>query len=129
MDVSSLIVPGQTAAVIRFTSDGDLYVANCVGLQIDSKGAILKIEKKVDKTYAILDEDITYSFLITNSGTTRAETVTLQDILPSGLTLVDGSISIDGVPYTGTLPVTFGPLNVQTTAVVTFKARAKTLPA
>lgn len=129
VDVSSLIVPGQTAAVIRFTSDGDLYVANCVGLQIDSKGAILKIEKKVDKTYAMLDEDITYSFLITNSGTTRAETVTLQDILPSGLTLVDGSISIDGVPYTGTLPVTFGPLNVQTTAVVTFKAKAKTLPA
>lgn len=129
VDVSSLIVPGQTAAVIRFTSDGDLYVANCVGLQIDSKGAILKIEKKVDKTYAMLDEVITYSFLITNSGTTRAETVTLQDILPSGLTLVDGSIRIDGVPYTGTLPVTFGPLNVQTTAVVTFSVKAETLPA
>lgn len=128
VDVSSLIVPGQTAAVIRFTSDGDLYVANCVGLQIDSKGAILKIDKKVDRSYAMLDEAITYSFDITNYGTTRAETVTLQDILPSGLTLIDGSVRINGAPYAGMMPVTFGPLDAQASAVVTFSVKAETLP-
>lgn len=39
VNVSPLLTAGMTTAAIRFTTDGDLYVANCLGLQIDSEGA------------------------------------------------------------------------------------------
>lgn len=128
VDVSSLLSAGMTTAAIRFTTDGDLYVANALALQIDSKGAQLIVQKSVDKTVAEVGEAIGYTLQITNTGSIRAETVTVQDLLPNEAELIAGSITIDGVPYGGALPVTFGPLNAGATAVVKFSVRVNSLP-
>lgn len=53
-DVSSLLSAGMTTAAVRFTTTGDLYVANGLALQIDSKGAqlrkdVLPIEAEIDR--------------------------------------------------------------------------------
>lgn len=80
VDVSSLLSAGMTTAAIRFTTDGDLYVANALALQIDSKGAQLIVQKSVDKTVAEVGEAIGYTLQITNTGSIRAETVTVPRI-------------------------------------------------
>ena len=118
----------MTTAAIRFTTDGDLYVANALALQIDSKGAQLIVQKSVDKTVAEVGEAIGYTLQIKNTGSIRAETVSVQDLLPNEAELIAGSITIDGVPYGGALPVTFGPLNAGATAVVKFSVRVNSLP-
>lgn len=127
-DVSAELTTGMTTAAIRFTTDGDLYVPNCLALQIDSKGAQLKAVKSVDKSYAFPDEPFEYTLTITNEGTLRAETVTVHDLFPDGVSLIDGSITINGVPYAGDFPVTFGPLGAGSAATLKFSVKATVLP-
>lgn len=79
VDVSATLAPAQTSAVIRFTSDGDLYVPNALGLQIDSKGADLAVLKTADKTFASVGDEITYSVKIANSGEVSALNVAVND--------------------------------------------------
>lgn len=128
VDVSSLLTTGMMTAAVRFTTDGDLYVPNCLALQIDSKGAQIRIDKNADKPFAEIGEEIGYSLNISNSGSIAADTVTVNDLLPAGTSLVPGSIYLNGVPYAGTLPVTFGPLAAGQSAIVQFKAQALALP-
>ena len=128
VDVSPLLSPGMTTAVTRFTTDGDLYVANCLALEIDSKGALIKLNKAADKAYAAVGEQINYTLSVENEGSIQADTVVLEDLLPNEATLVPGSIQINGVPYAGTLPVTFGPLAANDTATITFAVTVNSFP-
>lgn len=68
---------------MRFETDGDLYVPNCLGLQIDSKGAVLQVQKSVDKASAEIGEPINYTVVVTNNGSIRAETVALYVCFPT----------------------------------------------
>lgn len=129
IDVSARLSVGQTTAAVRFETDGDLYVPNCLGLQIDSKGAVLQVQKSVDKASAEIGEPINYTVVVTNNGSIRAETVALYDLLPNETTLIPGSVTIDGTPYGGTLPVTFGPLEAGASATVKFSVTANAIPA
>lgn len=129
VDVSSLLGTGMTTAAVRFTTSGDLYVPNGLALQIDSKGAQVRVEKSSDKFYAAVGEKVTYTLKVTNTGSLAADTVKLNDILPPELTLDAGSVAIDGVPYGGAFPVTFGPLAAGASAVVTLTATVSALPA
>ncbi len=129
IDVSARLSAGQTTAAVRFETDGDLYVPNCLALQIDSKGAVLQVQKSVDKTSAEIGEPINYTVVVTNNGSIRAETVTLYDLLPNETTLVPGSVTIDGAPYGGALPITFGPLEAGASATVKFSVTANAIPA
>lgn len=129
VDVSDKLAASQSSAVIRFTSDGDLYVPNALALQIDSKGANITITKSADKTYANVGEEITYSLVLKNTGAVTATNVTVSDLLSPEMTLVDGSITVDGTPYAGTLPVVVDRLSPDQTVTITFRATANSLPA
>lgn len=129
VDVSDRLAAGETSAVIRFTSDGDLYVPNALALQIDSKGANLSVTKSANKAYADVNEEITYTLLLENMGAVNALNVSLSDILPPEAELVDGSVTVDGAPYAGTLPVVIPTVTPAQTVTVTFKATVNALPA
>lgn len=129
VDVSPLLSPGMTTAITRFTTNGDLYVANCLALEIDSKGAHLELYKVADRAYAAVGEQINYTLSVVNNGSIQADTIFLEDLLPDEATLVPDSIKINGVPYAGTLPVTFGPLAAQDMAKITFSVTVNTFPA
>lgn len=129
VDVSNQLVPNQTSAVIRFTSSGDLYVPNALALQIDSKGANLAVTKSADKTYADVGEEITYTLAIQNTGAVSALNVTLTDMLPPETSLVDGSITVDGSPYAGSLPVVIPSIAAGASSEVVFKVTVNSLPA
>ena len=83
IDVSSLLAVDQTTAVIRLTTDGDLYVVNTLGLQVDSNGAQIDVTKSADKTIASDGEENRYKRRLINPGNLRAETVSLSDSLPA----------------------------------------------
>lgn len=128
VNVSPLLTAGMTTAAIRFTTDGDLYVANCLGLQIDSEGVQLQMDKRADRNFAAVGEAIGYTVTLTNIGSIRAETVTAEDLLPAGTELAAGSLTLNGQPYAGGLPVTFGPLEAGASAQIDFSARVTALP-
>lgn len=128
VDVSSTLVSGQTTAAVRFETQGDLYVPNGLALQIDSKGASLTLQKSVDKTFAEVGEEAGYTLVVTNTGSIRAETVTINDLLPNDVQLVPGSVTVDGVPYQGTFPLQFGPLDAGASATIGFSVRADSVP-
>ncbi|MBD5584868.1 MAG: DUF11 domain-containing protein [Clostridia bacterium] len=129
VDVSDKLQASQSSAVIRFTSDGDLYVPNALALQIDSKGANLVINKSADKTFADVGEEITYTLAIQNTGTVDALNVTLNDLLPPETTLVPNSVTVDGAPYAGALPVVISSISGGQSVTVTFKVTVNSLPA
>ncbi|MDE7395876.1 MAG: DUF11 domain-containing protein, partial [Clostridiales bacterium] len=129
VDVSDKLAPSQSSAVIRFTSDGDLYVPNVLALQIDSKGANVEITKSADKTFADVGEEITYTLVLENTGTVDALNVTVNDLLPPETTLVAGSVTVNGVPYAGALPVVIPVISAGQSVTVAFKATANALPA
>ena len=129
VDVSDKLAASQSSAVIRFTSDGDLYVPNALALQIDSKGANLVVTKSTDKAFADVGEEITYTLVIENTGTTEALNVTLNYLLPSETTLVDGSVTVDGAPYAGALPVVIPTISPAQSVAVTFKVTVASFPA
>jgi len=129
VNVSDKLSASQSSAVIRFTSDGDLYVPNALALQIDSKGANITVAKSADKTYAEVGEQITYTLVLENTGSTDALNVTLNDMLPPETELVNGSVTVDGSPYGGALPVIIPSIAPGQSVTVTFKAVVASLPA
>lgn len=129
VDVSDKLAASQSSAVIRFTSSGDLYVPNALALQIDSKGANLAVTKSADKTYADVGEEITYTLDIRNTGTVDALNVTVNDMLPPETTLVANSVTVDGAPYAGALPVVVASITPGQTVTVSFKVTVNSLPA
>ena len=129
VDVSDRLAANQSGAVIRFTSDGDLYVPNALALQIDSKGANLVLTKSADKPYADVGEQITYTIAIENTGAVDALNVTLNDLLPPETTLVAGSVTVDGTLYAGALPVVIPTIAPNQTVTVAFKVTVNSLPA
>lgn len=129
VNVSDKLAASQSSAVIRFTSDGDLYVPNALALQIDSKGANIAVTKSADKTYADVGEEITYTLVLENTGAVDALNVTVSDLLPPETTLVNGSVTVDGTPYAGTLPVVIPTISPEQSVTVTFKVTANSLPA
>lgn len=129
VDVSDKLAAIQSSAVIRFTSDGDLYVPNALALQIDSKGANLTVTKSADKTYADVGKEITYTLVIENTGTVNALNTTINDMLPPETALVADSVTVDGVPYAGALPVVISTIAPNQKVTVSFKVTVNSLPA
>lgn len=129
VDVSDKLAASQSSAVIRFTSDGDLYVPNTLALQIDSKGANVAVTKSADKTFANVGEEITYTLTLENTGAVDALNVTVSDLLPPETALVDGSVTVDGTPYAGALPVVIPAISAGQQVIITFKAVANAIPA
>ena len=128
VDGSAGISNAQTAAVFRFTSTGDLYIPNALGIRIDSQGAVLNLEKSADKTFAFPNEPISYTVVIENSGQIPAQNVSVDDPLPAGLTLEANSVALDGVPQPGGFPVLIPAIPPNGTATVTFRASAAVPP-
>lgn len=128
VDVTSAMQNNQTSAVFRFTTDGDLYVPNALAIAIESRGAFLDIAKSSTKPFVVTGNTITYNLFIKNTGELDAVNVILDDEITNGVTLVPGSISVDGIPQVGDFPITLPTIPPDGTVIVTYKFTVPSFP-
>ena len=57
------------------------------------------IEKSVDKQFAVVGDELTYTSIVTNTGTLPIFNLTFTDAIPTGTTFVAGSVEIDDVSF------------------------------
>lgn len=107
VDLTGKLVSEQTTALVRLTTNGDLYLPNALALQIDNGvNPDLSITKSVDKAVATQGEILTYTSVVTNTGSIPLENTMFTDAIPAGTTFVANSVFIDGVNFLGHNPQT-----------------------
>ncbi|MFC0524821.1 hypothetical protein ACFFGV_14680 [Pontibacillus salicampi] len=125
---SGLLPNNQNSAVFRFTSTGDAYMPDALGVQIDEGDAVLDITKTVDKPFAVYNDVLSYTITITNNGVVPADNVIFFDDIPPGSIFVENSLFIDGVPFPGVNPqfgVALPDIDVGDTVTVFFQVIVK----
>lgn len=131
IDISPYLTNSQVSAAIRLTTNGDAYMLNTVGLQININSPNIQATKNVNKSVAAIGDVLTYTVTIPNTGLLPANNVTFTDILPNGTSFIPGSVTIDNVPQTNANPaagISLGTINNNSSRTVTFQATVVSLP-
>ncbi|MGL5152536.1 MAG: DUF7507 domain-containing protein [Clostridium sp.] len=87
--------------------------------------------KSVDTQFGTICDVVTYTFTLKNMGNTIANAVVLRDTLPNSLKYMDGSVTVNGVPYKTYSPlvgIPVGSLDLNQVITVTFKGTIVSLP-
>ncbi|TVX93230.1 DUF11 domain-containing protein [Paenibacillus agilis] len=98
-------------------------------LALDSP--IIELTKTVNKTEAKVKDVLTFTVLITNTGTADAQNAILKDLLPKQLKFVPGSVVVDGVPQPSahvTSGIQLGTVGTEQVTEVTFQAKVVNIP-
>lgn len=106
------------------TTDGTNYSAFPVGTP---QGADLSIAIDALPNPVLLDENLTYSIVVSNGGPTDATGVTLTDVLPSNLTYVSATPSQGTCSGTTTVSCNLGSLTNGTSALIVLVGKPKTV--
>lgn len=101
VDVSMGLRNNQTSALIQFFTEGDLYLPQYVGLQVELDAPIILPQKATSRTTAQVGNIITYTITFTNVGNTNADSIVITDPVPNGTSYVAGSLT-SNVAVTGT---------------------------
>ena len=87
--------------------------------------------KTVDKNYAMVGDTLTYTIVITNTGTAVASGVVFKDTIPLSTTFVSNSLTLNGVTQAGINPqngLSVGSIQPDGIATVTFQVVVNTIP-
>ncbi|EOP71212.1 DUF7507 domain-containing protein [Bacillus cereus] len=131
IDISPYLTNSQVSAAIRLTTNGDAYMLNTVGLQININSPNIQATKSVNKSVAAIGGVLTYTVTVPNTGLLPANNVTFIDILPNGTSFIPGSVTIDNVPQTNANPIagiSLGTINNNASRTITFQATVVSLP-
>ncbi|MDM5238459.1 DUF11 domain-containing protein [Bacillus cereus] len=131
IDISPYLTNSQVSAAIRLTTNGDAYMLNTVGLQININSPNIQATKSVNKSVAAIGDILTYTVTVPNTGLLPANNVTFTDILPNGTSFIPGSVTIDNLPQTNANPsagISLGTINNSSSRTVTFQATVVSLP-
>ncbi|WBW96576.1 hypothetical protein [Oceanirhabdus sp. W0125-5] len=126
VDGSAQMNNGQTSAVVRFTTGGDAYSPNALGVQIDSlptEEPDIEVIKCTDKLTVTNGEIITFTIIIKNTGTADAENCELTDTIPTGMEFIPTTVAINGVSNVSANPnngIDLGIIKVDDIVTVTF---------
>ncbi|PEQ08676.1 DUF7507 domain-containing protein [Bacillus toyonensis] len=131
IDISSYLTNSQVSAAIRLTTNGDAYMLNTVGLQININSPNIQATKTVNKSVAAIGDILTYTVTIPNTGLLPANNVIFIDSLPNGTSFIPGTVTVDNVPQTNANPaagISLGTINNSASRTVTFQATVVSLP-
>ncbi|MEG2810939.1 MAG: DUF3794 domain-containing protein [Clostridium sp.] len=133
VDVSPEVANSQTSALIRLATQGDAYMVNAVGLQVDVLALDVQATKSVDKAFADVGDVLTYTIDVVNGLGSNVDitSVSLLDAIPSGTTFVPNSVFVDGVQQIGADPsvgVSLPDLAIGESTQVTFQVTVDTIP-
>lgn len=132
VDVSARLVNNQSSAVLILTTSGDAYAVNGNAIQVDINAPKINVVKSANISSGIVGDVVTYTVTVSNTGTANANSVVLSDILPTGLTLVSGSVTVGGVPrptYDIIAGAPLGTLNFGASITATYRATITSKPA
>ena len=91
--------------------------SNDVSTQINQ--AVIAVDKAADSSFVGLEDILTYTLTLQNTGNVPASNIVLTDILPNGTTFIAGSVTgATGTPAALTLA---NPIPIGGSAVVTFQ--------
>ena len=91
----------------------------------------LSVTKETNKTYATIDDTVSYTVTIINTGNIDANFVNFRDVVPDGLTFVIDSVTINGVSRTGIYPnqsFTLGNISPGESSIVKFDTKVTSVP-
>lgn len=91
----------------------------------------LNVTKETNKAYATIDDTVSYTITMVNTGNTDASYVNFRDIIPSGLTFVKDSVKINGVSKPGFDPYqsfTLGNIVTGDSVIVRFDTKVTSVP-
>ncbi|EJS67229.1 cell surface protein [Bacillus cereus] len=131
IDISPYLTNSQVSAAIRLTTNGDAYMLNTVGLQININSPNIQATKNVNKSVAAIGDVLTYTVTVPNTGLLPANNIIFTDILPNGTSFIPGSVTIDNIPQTNANPaagISLGTINNSASRTVTFQATVVSLP-
>ncbi len=89
------------------------------------------VVKSTVSTAAAVNDIVTYSILVTNSGIAPVSNIQFSDPIPAGATFVAGSVTVNGVVQPAANPaggVALGTLAPGASATVTFNIRVNEIP-
>ncbi|PHD45525.1 cell surface protein [Bacillus toyonensis] len=131
IDISSYLTNSQVSAAIRLTTNGDAYMLNTVGLQININSPNIQATKTVNKSVAAIGDILTYTVTIPNTGLLPANNVIFIDSLPNGTSFIPGTVTVDNVPQTNANPaagISLGTINNSASRTINFQATVVSLP-
>lgn len=126
VDATNYLPNNQASALFRFSSTGDLYMPNALGVQIDFGEADLELDKEVSKTISYAGDVLTYTVTITNDGVVEADNAFFEDLLSDGSEFIPDTLKIDGITQPGFDPAVgfpLAPIPAGDSRVITYKIR------
>lgn len=91
----------------------------------------LGMVKSVNKNYATVGDILTYTVILTNNGNILLSDVVFNDIIPTGATFVNGSVTVNGTSQPSYNPNTgfnLGAMLILSSITVTFQVEVTSLP-
>ena len=133
-------IPNYASMIFQYTIDNST-VPNTVGsgssntnlaTTFINRADLSTMTKATDKDFATIDDVITYTITIPNTGTTSANAVVFKDTIPTGTTFVPNSFTVNDIVKTGVNPtppgVNIGTIPSGVTFTVTFQVTVNTIP-
>lgn len=93
-DASGFLANNQTSTTLRLATSGDGFAPDAVSFATDLFAPSLDVAKTVDKTDALLGDELTYTVAVTNTGLDAATDTILRDVIPDGTTYMPGSMQV-----------------------------------
>jgi uncharacterized repeat protein (TIGR01451 family) len=112
VNVSSGLTNGIESAYAQNITSGDGYSVNALALQIDVGSPVLTTTQSVDKASTFVGDTLTYTVVVTNSGTANAVNLIFTDPLPFGTSFITNTFAVNGVAAPGANPVNGVPVPI-----------------
>ncbi|PWW01262.1 putative repeat protein (TIGR01451 family) [Paenibacillus cellulosilyticus] len=131
IDVSSTLEYLQTSAYLQLTTNGDGYLVNTIGLQLNIQTPLLTITKSADQSNVTVGTIVTYTVIVKNEGAVDATSVVLTDSIEAEGTFVPNSVTVNGSTVLGVDPTTGIPLGTLTPGgqiTITFQYQITAVP-
>ena len=129
-------IPNTASAIYSFTITKTTVVksgatnTNTVNTKVNN--ASLIDTKVADKNFATLNDTITYTITIVNTGNISANAIIFKDTIPTGTTFVANSFTLNGVVKSGVSPappgINIGTIPAGGISTVSFKVTVNTIP-
>lgn len=128
-------ITNQSGTTFQYTYDPSkpavmqMVASNTVQTTINN--ASIAATKSADKQFANVNDIITYTTTLTNSGNTLASNIVFTDAIPSGTSFIPNSVTVNGTTLPNVSPasgIAIDPINPNTNTIISFQVQVNTIP-